>query len=174
MISCPKFSTLCDTNLPIFFSDEQIRIRDFIRSNGIDGIKISGIDKYPNYLSSSISRSEAWLLEKPLFGHKKNPEHRWKLRSRSSQLTNVIGAWRHLTANGGATHRSDKKNSSKRSTVLQISPVDAEEKYKLLGRVQLGEHRAPLAAWRGSTVASRRSARGARCALGLGPGLLHG
>lgn len=41
-----------------------------------------------------------------------------------------------------------KKNSSKRSTVLQISPVDAEKKYKLLGRVQLGEHRALL----GSTV----------------------
>ena len=46
VISCPKFFTLCDmTNLPIFFSDEKIRIRDFIPSNGIDFIKISGIDK---------------------------------------------------------------------------------------------------------------------------------
>ena len=77
------------------------------------------------------------------------------------------GDWRRDSPFG------QKKDSSKRSKVLQISPVDAE-KYKLLGRVQLGEHRAPLAAWRGSTVASRRSARGARCALGLGPGLLHG
>ena len=110
---------------------KKIRIRDFIRPNGIDGIKISGIDKNTQITYYEASQDQRRGFSKNLsLGIRKNPE-----TSMKTQVAEIVATYechRCLAPSNGEWRRDSpfgQKNLVKNvARFLQISPVDAEQR----------------------------------------------